>query len=291
MKRSIILQTILIIFICILLNATNSMGTEMPSPQEPVIASSVLPPSNVANYLPGNVLDGNQSTAWVEGVEGDGIGEWIAIYLGESDELSNLSDIVVQIEVGYQKSEESFINNGCPSKLLVELFSGEKLLSKNSVDATIYASAGVGWVYTELQVSSNVQGSIWLRITIEDAIPGKKWHDTCISEIVPDLKDVNPYEAREAAKLFCRAIRNKDKSTLLKFTSKSTNKVIGDFVDEFNPSITCDADILTIFSSNIFELYAFHDPMRGRGYARFEREGNSWRYKGIIQRRGEMQGL
>ncbi|MFH1530730.1 MAG: hypothetical protein ABIK09_08385 [Pseudomonadota bacterium] len=49
-------------------------------------------------YYPSNVLDGDHSTAWVEGKKGHGIGEWIVLRFDEPIRVSRL-----RIWNGYQK--------------------------------------------------------------------------------------------------------------------------------------------------------------------------------------------
>ncbi|MBN2424979.1 MAG: hypothetical protein JXR46_11605 [Calditrichaceae bacterium] len=64
-----------------------------------------------------NLFDGNIATAWVEGAEGDGIGE--AVFMALPDECDS-----IKIFSGYGKSEYVFKNNGRVKKLKLACFAG-----------------------------------------------------------------------------------------------------------------------------------------------------------------------
>lgn len=72
-------------------------------------ASSTLPDMGGISYYVGNVMDGSDNTAWVEGVSGDGIGEYVqCVYNG----TSALTIHGVAIKNGYVKTSTSFAENG-----------------------------------------------------------------------------------------------------------------------------------------------------------------------------------
>ncbi|WKY48800.1 FN3 associated domain-containing protein [Eubacteriaceae bacterium ES3] len=79
-----------------------------------VTATSSLSPMSGYYYTPWNLLDYDWSTAWVEGVSGNGIGESVSFtYMG-----TEMSQIVgVEIVNGYAKSDKSFYENGCVTQL------------------------------------------------------------------------------------------------------------------------------------------------------------------------------
>jgi hypothetical protein len=78
-------------------------------------ASSELPPSGDVTYEAANVLDGDDETAWSEGVSGDGVGEWIELELNGAGEVSRLV-----IWNGYQKGEQ-FEDNARVDRVRIEL--------------------------------------------------------------------------------------------------------------------------------------------------------------------------
>ena len=79
-------------------------------------ASSTRADMGGISYYVGNVMDRNDDTAWVEGVSGDGIGEYIqCVYSGSHPiTLHGFS-----IKTGYVKSTKSFAENGNPSGIQV----------------------------------------------------------------------------------------------------------------------------------------------------------------------------
>jgi len=80
------------------------------------VASSTLPDMAGISYYVGNVMDGSSSTAWVEGVSGDGVGEYIQfVYNG----TSALTIHGVAIKTGYVKTATSFAENGSVRRLVM----------------------------------------------------------------------------------------------------------------------------------------------------------------------------
>ena len=145
-----------------------------------VEASSVLEEGNGKAYGADNLIDGDISTAWVEGVEGDGIGESITIYLKEKTWVHG-----VNISGGYQANKHLYVVNGEPTKLLMDYDSVSYeqetyfITEMDDVDEPLYdyesvptLSCPVSPVYTDR-----------ITITIMDVMPGTKYNDTCISEI------------------------------------------------------------------------------------------------------------
>lgn len=116
-----------------------------------------------------NVLDGNFSTAWCEGVSGPGIGEWVEL---RADDLQHVSKVF--ITNGYCKSEEVYTNNNSISVVTITGEDGFKMqvpLKKDILD------------YQEIDFAKPIDTS-WLRFTITDVYPGSKDNeDTLISDI------------------------------------------------------------------------------------------------------------
>ena len=71
----------------------------------------------IGKYAVGNIIDKNISTAWVEGVKGDGIGEYVLL---ASKEIPG----TISIYSGYSKNISLFNKNNRPSKLKVSLYFG-----------------------------------------------------------------------------------------------------------------------------------------------------------------------
>ena len=83
-----------------------------------VSASSYLSEKNI-KHVPDRIMDGDTTTAWVEGVEGNGEGESITFTFGD---LYVVSDI--KIWNGYQKSEDLYYKNARTSELELEFSDG-----------------------------------------------------------------------------------------------------------------------------------------------------------------------
>ena len=86
------------------------------------ICSSELDPvdpfEDLGKYGGHNLFDKDPSTAWVEGADGDGIGETVTIEAGETLEEA------IMIRNGYQKSLGTFDNNSRVKKLRMNLYIG-----------------------------------------------------------------------------------------------------------------------------------------------------------------------
>lgn len=153
-----------------------------------VTASSTLS----ERYLPRYIFDQRLETAWVEGVKGNGIGEWLQITLTaekESPSSTPFSVYEVGLIPGYAKSQATWAeNNRAKTALLV-------------VHSDPPVPEGLEWVayrlhlkdlnklqYFELDYMKAIgnqdpmKKTVWLRI--EDIYPGTKYSDTCISEVV-----------------------------------------------------------------------------------------------------------
>jgi len=61
-------------------------------------------------YSPRNLIDGDTTTAWIEGVEGFGLGEDVRLAVAEIPR-------VIGIWPGYQRSQSIFLRNGRPARI------------------------------------------------------------------------------------------------------------------------------------------------------------------------------
>ncbi len=125
------------------------------------------------NYHPNYALDRNPATAWVEGVEGNGEGQWIEIPLSS---LRSARAVKLHIWNGYQKSGKLLAANAAPKGIVVEArYRGATV---GSLTSALNATAGA----QELIIP--VQGGLdAVRLTIASVTPGKTYKDTCISDI------------------------------------------------------------------------------------------------------------
>lgn len=133
---------------------------------EDVTASSYLPEKNI-KHMPDLIMDGDTTTAWVEGVDGNGEGESITFTFGD---LYAVSDI--KIWNGYQKSEDLYYKNARPAELELEFSDGST--ERISLQDT---SSGFQEFALERHVTS------YVKVKIISTYEESKYEDTVISEI------------------------------------------------------------------------------------------------------------
>jgi len=140
-------------------------------------ATSTLESHGNNTYGPGNLEDGDQGTAWVEGAEGYGIGETITIIFDTPEEMENLNFDGIDFLNGYTKSATLWEYNSRVKTFKVwhndDFLFCIRLLDTDwpqrvnfSPDHTIYLNPG-DKVYLE----------------IADVFEGRKYEDTAISEM------------------------------------------------------------------------------------------------------------
>jgi len=135
-----------------------------------VSASSYLA-DDPADCSPARAIDGDIGTAWVEGVEGDGVGESLTLELGIPTEVWS-----VALLPGYCASPELWRANGRPREVRLVLSDGTCLeweLEDDPYPKVIY----LGLPFAETHMVS------WLRLTILSVYPGERWADTAVSEL------------------------------------------------------------------------------------------------------------
>ena len=146
-----------------------------------VKASSSLHPDKGKVYRAENANDISYKTAWVEGKEDEGIGEYLEYY------FKNSSPRVTKIIIsnGYMKSESAWKNNNRVKKLKLYVngkFYGVKNLEDSRTDQ----------VFDIGTFGRNKNGSeLILRFEILEVYKGEKFNDTAITEIYFDGIDVH----------------------------------------------------------------------------------------------------
>lgn len=137
-----------------------------------VTASSILD-SDFERYGTSNIIDKNIETAWVEGIDGYGIEEWIKL---ERD--SNIKINRVQILNGYHKTIDIYEKNGKVKKLKLEFSDNEYMIYdiKENTQNTFFSKVNI--------ILAKPINTRFIKFTILDAYEGRKYEDTCISEII-----------------------------------------------------------------------------------------------------------
>ena len=134
-------------------------------------ASSVLPSEETANFGlvrfdPGNALDRDPATSWVEGVVGSGIGQQLRLVFPEMIFLTRLG-----IDIGFDRDESIFYANNRVRRIHL-IFSDGSAQSADFLDQR-------GIQYTPiLNISTNS-----VTIVIDDVYRGSQYDDTPIAEV------------------------------------------------------------------------------------------------------------
>lgn len=131
----------------------------------PVHATSTLKGQGSKNYNIGNLSDNNPMTAWVEGVQGYGI--------GESFEVKAIT--VNVIYNGYQSSPKNWKYNSRVKRFKVYRH-GEAICYLDLTDE-------MGAQYFELPHHINWETKENFKFEIVEVYKGDKWEDVCISHI------------------------------------------------------------------------------------------------------------
>ena len=120
------------------------------------------------SYKVENVIDNNKSTAWIEGVKGDGIGEYIQF-------SSKNTFIVDKIDIinGLSKSEKIYKNNNRIKKVLIEF---------SDKSQQVYELKDNNMDYQTIDIGGKNTNSI--KIVIQEVYTESSvYQDSCISEI------------------------------------------------------------------------------------------------------------
>lgn len=142
------------------------------------------------NYHPNYILDGDPATAWVEGADGSGRGEWVRIHVSP---VESASKIRIRIRNGYHKSKPLHAKNARLKKLeLVALPSGTTHAAELADD--------MSWQELSFEQPTGKLEAIELRAL--DVVEGSAYTDLCVSDVelyVTGLTVENP--AFEKSKL------------------------------------------------------------------------------------------
>ena len=157
-----------------------------------ISASSYLKSNySTINYLPENAHDSSYETAWVEGVEGYGIGEYLTYYFRWGN--PRITNII--IANGYVKSEKAYRENSRVKKLKMYI-DDEPYAILNLEDSRyeqIFEFEPIG----KRTGDENIDWvKLWtMKFEILEVYKGDKYDDTTISELYFDGIDVHCFAA------------------------------------------------------------------------------------------------
>ncbi len=132
-----------------------------------ICVSSVLAPQFGNSYAPSSLADGLESTAWVEGARGQGLGESIVLSFAEPRAVASLS-----LVNGYAKTEDIFRKNGRVRSMTVTTSAGDRF--------EIRPSDTRGWQAFNMPSGAPLS---WISLEITGVYPGSKYADTAVSEL------------------------------------------------------------------------------------------------------------
>lgn len=158
-----------------------------------ITASSFLSAQGKNNYEPSNAHDFSYKTAWIEGADGYGIGEYLEYEFPPTGPRINTL-IVVN---GYVKSKAAWEDNSRVKKL--KMYVDDKpyaILNLEDIAAEqVFEIKPVGYGNREDFKELEKKPSWKLRFEILDVYKGKKYADVVISEIYFDGLDVHCFGA------------------------------------------------------------------------------------------------
>lgn len=146
-----------------------------------ITASSSLASKTLFKYAPANAHDLNLLTGWVEGAEGNGIGEYLEFrFMPNSPRITSF-----EIYNGYQKNNVVWSKNG-----RVKSF---KYYVNGEYQKTIQlADEAAGQQFDIEPLSSSTEGQdLVLRFEIAAVYPGTHYEDVVITDIMFDGMDVH----------------------------------------------------------------------------------------------------
>lgn len=147
-------------------------------------ASSELKPQHGPSYRAENAHDLSYRTAWIEGVPGYGVGEYL-VYRFPPENPRITSVIVIN---GYIKSDKAWRENSRVKKLKMYV-NGQPyaiLNLKDSKQEQIFNVEPIGHSNRTDHKKLSKMSDIVLKFEIAEVYPGEKYDDTAISEIYFD---------------------------------------------------------------------------------------------------------
>jgi hypothetical protein len=130
------------------------------------VSSSALKGTGTASFQATNLVDGDLTTAWLEGAKGSGPGEWVRFEFAQPTLLSR-----IEIANGYQKDPTHFASNPRIKLVNVEFSSGATYLVQLH-DVTD--------PQTIIPVGEAIE---WVKLVIVSVYPGQDNQDAALTEV------------------------------------------------------------------------------------------------------------
>ena len=147
---------------------TDTSSNQAPTLIRPAqaVASSTLKATATNSYGATNLMDGDVTTAWNEGADGVGLGEWVRFTFLKATVITR-----IEIANGYQKDQQRFRGNPRVKSLKLEYSDGTVQLV-DLLDTM------------EFQAITPTQQPVeWVKLVIVSVYAGDQWEDTALSEV------------------------------------------------------------------------------------------------------------
>lgn len=161
----------------------------VPNPQFPTATSFLKDAEDPQRYSPEKAVDDKIQSSWVEGVEGPGMGECIAVKI--SEDISR-----IRIFPGYGVEKYVTLNNrlkkayfhiyflfAAPSEVVMT-FSARKLHTY-TLEFEDRMTSQTFDVSRPWEREAEGMGEYFGVLEIQEVYPGSRWDDTCVADITP----------------------------------------------------------------------------------------------------------
>ncbi len=123
------------------------------------------------NYHPNYLMDGDPKSAWIEGVAGDGNGEWVVLH---TSTIKKATKLRLRLRNGYHKSKALYGKNARIKELKLRVLPG-------GTTQTMLLSDKMEWLEVQMPLpGDDFEG---VKLEIVSTYPGTKYEDTCISDV------------------------------------------------------------------------------------------------------------
>jgi len=123
------------------------------------------------NYHPNYLMDGDPKTAWVEGGDGSGAGEWIRVQLSP---VEGVTRIRLRLQNGYHRSRSLYGKNARARQIAITTQPGGQRHAAGLAD-------DMAWQEVVFDVPPGRVEALELEVT--EAFEGTRYTDLCISEL------------------------------------------------------------------------------------------------------------
>jgi len=123
------------------------------------------------NYHPLYLGDDDPKTGWVEGIKGQGVGEWVRL---KFTPMEGATQVRLMIRNGYQKTDRLYELNSRLKDVSVKL-----LPSGTVMQASLKDQKG----FQELVITQPAGPFDGVELTVRSVYPGSKWDDLTISDL------------------------------------------------------------------------------------------------------------